>query len=138
MSTLIQAIYERLFSLVVKRVNTAVVVNFPPHRTKTVISVLDIYGFEVFGVNGFEQFCINYCNEKLQQLFINLVLEQEQEEYKLEGIQWVDIPFSDNTPICEMIEIYPDVSALIKNPIINLLRGHFPQRVSLLSLMKLA
>lgn len=51
------------------------------------MGLLDIYGFEIFGTNGFEQFCINYCNEKLQQLFIELTLKSEQEEYLREGIQ---------------------------------------------------
>lgn len=65
--------YERLFQWIVKRINTAINVDekLVYHRFKgTVIGVLDIYGFEVFDANGFEQFCINYCNEKLQQLFI--------------------------------------------------------------------
>ena len=51
------------------------------------MGILDIYGFEIFGINGFEQFCINYCNEKLQQLFIELTLKSEQEEYLKEGIE---------------------------------------------------
>ena len=51
------------------------------------MGILDIYGFEIFRQNSFEQFCINYCNEKLQQLFIELTLKQEQEEYLREGIQ---------------------------------------------------
>ena len=51
------------------------------------MGLLDIYGFEIFGHNGFEQFCINYCNEKLQQLFIELTLRSEQEEYLKEGIE---------------------------------------------------
>ena len=51
------------------------------------MGLLDIYGFEIFGTNGFEQFCINYCNEKLQQLFIELTLKSEQEEYLKEGIE---------------------------------------------------
>ena len=51
------------------------------------MGLLDIYGFEIFGTNGFEQFCINYCNEKLQQLFIELTLKSEQEEYLREGIE---------------------------------------------------
>ena len=90
------------------RINRAVAVNFQGKTPNTVISVLDIYGFEVFGVNGFEQFCINYCNEKLQQLFIQVVLEQEQAEYQAEGIEWVHIPFFDNTFICTMIDGQPD------------------------------
>lgn len=101
------------------RVNHAVAVNFPKYTPHTVISVLDIYGFEVFGTNGFEQFCINYCNEKLQQLFIQLVLDQEQEEYRNEGIEWVNITYFDNTPICSMIESNPDVSRLTFKLILN-------------------
>ena len=54
---------------------------------KNVMGLLDIYGFEIFNNNSFEQFCINYCNEKLQQLFIELTLRSEQEEYKKEGIE---------------------------------------------------
>jgi len=52
---------------------------------------LDIYGFEIFQTNSFEQFCINYCNEKLQQLFIELTLKSEQDEYQAEGIEWTPI-----------------------------------------------
>ena len=67
-----QAMYDRLFTWIVAQVNSAI----DPASTdayvpnSTVIGVLDIYGFEIFGKNSFEQFCINYCNEKLQQLFI--------------------------------------------------------------------
>ena len=57
------------------------------------IGVLDIYGFEVFKKNGFEQFCINFVNEKLQQIFIELTLKAEQREYKREGITWSKIPY---------------------------------------------
>ena len=66
------------------------------HRNSTVIGVLDIYGFEVFDNNSFEQFCINYCNENLQQLFIELVLKQQQEEYEREGIKWVHVDYFNN------------------------------------------
>jgi myosin heavy subunit len=68
-----QAVYDRLFTWIVGKINAAL--NVPGEVGKksymgTVIGVLDIYGFEIFDVNSFEQFCINYCNEKLQQLFI--------------------------------------------------------------------
>lgn len=68
------------------------------------IGVLDIYGFEVFDSNGFEQFCINYCNEKLQQLFIQLVLKQEQEEYERENINWQHVDYFNNKVICDLVE----------------------------------
>lgn len=101
-----KAMYDRLFTWIVKQVNSAI----DPATTEsyvansTVIGVLDIYGFEIFGKNSFEQFCINYCNEKLQQLFIELVLQQEQEEYKREGIQWEHIDYFDNLVICQLID----------------------------------
>ena len=72
------------------------------HLKSTVIGVLDIYGFEVFDNNSFEQFCINYCNEKLQQLFIELVLKQQQEEYEREGIEWVHVDYFNNEVNCRV------------------------------------
>ncbi|XP_061624189.1 unconventional myosin-Ih isoform X13 [Phyllopteryx taeniolatus] len=71
---------------------------------KTVIGLLDIYGFEVFNINSFEQFCINYCNEKLQQLFIQLTLKAEQEEYEAEDIEWEPVHFFNNKIICDLVE----------------------------------
>jgi myosin-1 len=71
------------------------------------VGILDIYGFEVFEKNGFEQFCINYCNEKLHQLFIDLTLKSEQEDYANEEIQWESIEYFDNKPICNLIEQKP-------------------------------
>lgn len=66
---LIKAVYDRLFTWIVTRINAAI--EAPKTTQKnTLIGVLDIYGFEIFDINSFEQFCINYCNEKLQQLFI--------------------------------------------------------------------
>ena len=57
-----------------------------------------------FSSQRFEQFCINYCNEKLQQLFIELVLKQEQEEYQREGINWQHIDYFNNKIICDLVE----------------------------------
>ncbi|KMQ97753.1 myosin-ia-like isoform x1 protein [Lasius niger] len=103
---LAKAIYERLFTWIVSRVNGSINVNDNDKvkRYGTLIGVLDIYGFEIFDMNSFEQFCINYCNEKLQQLFIELVLKQEQEEYQKEGIAWQNIEYFNNQIICELVE----------------------------------
>uniref|UniRef100_A0A146M4P3 Myosin-IA n=1 Tax=Lygus hesperus TaxID=30085 RepID=A0A146M4P3_LYGHE len=100
---LAKAIYDRLFSWIVKKVNSAIEAQEKTYRA-TVIGVLDIYGFEVFEANSFEQLCINYCNEKLQQLFIELVLKQEQEEYLREGIEWQNVDYFNNQVICELVE----------------------------------
>ncbi|VDO16604.1 unnamed protein product, partial [Haemonchus placei] len=101
-----QAIYDRLFTWVVQKINESITVEQTSRYNKgTVIGVLDIYGFEIFGTNSFEQLCINYCNEKLQQLFIELVLKQEQEEYEREGIQWSKIDYFNNKIICDLVEL---------------------------------
>uniref|UniRef100_A0A8C3RWD6 Myosin IG n=1 Tax=Chelydra serpentina TaxID=8475 RepID=A0A8C3RWD6_CHESE len=102
-----KAIYERLFCWIVGRINTVIEVkNYDArlHGKNTVIAVLDIYGFEIFESNSFEQFCINYCNEKLQQLFIELILRQEQEEYQREGIEWQHIEYFNNQIIVDLVE----------------------------------
>jgi len=86
--------YDRLFTWIVSKINDIIELrDIVSHGKCTVIGVLDIYGFEIFDSNSFEQLCINYCNEKLQQLFIELVLKQEQEEYRREGIQWEEVTF---------------------------------------------
>uniref|UniRef100_A0A671L547 Unconventional myosin-Ib-like n=1 Tax=Sinocyclocheilus anshuiensis TaxID=1608454 RepID=A0A671L547_9TELE len=72
-------LYSRLFSWLVTRINESIKAQTKTH--KKVMGVLDIYGFEIFEDNSFEQFIINYCNEKLQQIFIELTLREEQEEY---------------------------------------------------------
>jgi len=99
-----KALYDRLFTWLVQRINKSVVHQLSKGEEVSVIGVLDIYGFEIFEANSFEQFCINYCNEKLQQLFIELTLKAEQEEYKREGIQWEDVKYFDNAVICNMID----------------------------------
>ncbi|KAI8436455.1 hypothetical protein MSG28_010028 [Choristoneura fumiferana] len=100
---LAKAAYDRLFTWIVQQINRAIEVPVGTYKN-TLIGVLDIYGFEIFDTNSFEQFCINYCNEKLQQLFIELVLKQEQEEYAREGIQWTPIQYFNNRVICELVD----------------------------------
>ncbi|XP_015471120.1 unconventional myosin-Ia isoform X3 [Parus major] len=95
-------IYSRLFNWLVNRINTSIQVK--SNEQRKVMGVLDIYGFEIFQDNGFEQFIINYCNEKLQQIFILMTLKEEQEEYVREGIQWTPVEFFDNSIICNLIE----------------------------------
>ncbi|KAN0021662.1 hypothetical protein ACTFIU_003806 [Dictyostelium citrinum] len=101
---LAKALYERLFNWLVSKINT--IINCTSEKGP-VIGILDIYGFEVFQNNSFEQLNINFCNEKLQQLFIELTLKSEQEEYVREGIEWKNIEYFNNKPICELIEKKP-------------------------------
>nr|XP_009296049.2 unconventional myosin-Va [Danio rerio] len=94
-------IYAKLFSWIVSQVNKALSTSSKPH---SFIGVLDIYGFETFELNSFEQFCINYANEKLQQQFNMHVFKLEQEEYMKEQIPWTLIDFYDNQPCINLIE----------------------------------
>uniref|UniRef100_A0A803SY09 Myosin VC n=1 Tax=Anolis carolinensis TaxID=28377 RepID=A0A803SY09_ANOCA len=98
---LAKKIYSHLFSFIVGRINKALQFSGKQH---TFIGVLDIYGFETFDMNSFEQFCINYANEKLQQQFNLHVFKLEQEEYMKENIPWTLIDFYDNQPVIDLIE----------------------------------
>ncbi|XP_043823869.1 unconventional myosin-Ia [Dromiciops gliroides] len=95
-------IYSRLFNWIVNRINEKIKVS--NSAKKKVMGVLDIYGFEILKNNSFEQFVINYCNEKLQQVFIERTMKEEQEEYTKEGIAWDKIDYFDNSIICNLIE----------------------------------
>ncbi|KAK9514455.1 hypothetical protein VZT92_027920 [Zoarces viviparus] len=95
-----KALYTRLFDFLVDCVNKAI----QKDQEVLNIGVLDIYGFEIFQRNGFEQFCINFVNEKLQQIFIELTLKAEQDEYVQEGIQWTPIEYFNNKVVCDLIE----------------------------------
>lgn len=101
--SLAKTLYDKIFDWVVTKINSRIQSD-SNKKAEMVVGVLDIYGFEIFDNNSFEQFCINYCNEKLQQLFIELVLRSEQEEYVREGIEWTPIDFFNNVPICQLIE----------------------------------
>ncbi|XP_052399957.1 unconventional myosin-Vc [Carassius gibelio] len=94
-------IYAHLFDWVIHKINQALMI---PGKQHSFIGVLDIYGFETFDVNSFEQFCINYANEKLQQQFNLHVFKLEQEEYMKEDIPWTLIDFYDNQPVIDLIE----------------------------------
>uniref|UniRef100_A0AAR2KM45 Myosin motor domain-containing protein n=1 Tax=Pygocentrus nattereri TaxID=42514 RepID=A0AAR2KM45_PYGNA len=104
---LAKAIYGRTFTWLVQKINQSLAFQDEVYYTSkcsSVIGLLDIYGFEVFQNNSFEQFCINYCNEKLQQLFIELTLKSEQEEYEAEGIGWETVEYFNNKIICDLVE----------------------------------
>ncbi|KAK2828478.1 hypothetical protein Q5P01_019512 [Channa striata] len=104
---LAKAVYSRTFTWLVEKINKSLVLKdeiYHNSKGSSVIGLLDIYGFEVLQHNSFEQFCINYCNEKLQQLFIELTLRSEQEEYETEGIAWETVQYFDNKIICDLIE----------------------------------
>ncbi|XJO77043.1 hypothetical protein BDV3_001684 [Batrachochytrium dendrobatidis] len=102
-----KALYSRVFDWVVQAVNRAMAdlaKNMIRNNQILCLGVLDIFGFEIFDKNGFEQFCINYVNERLQQIFIELTLKSEQEEYQREGIKWTPIDYFNNKIVVELIE----------------------------------
>lgn len=101
---LAKTIYARLFDWLVEKINRSV---GQDHDSKIKIGVLDIYGFECFKQNSFEQFCINFANEKLQQHFNEHVFKMEQEEYRKEEINWSYIEFIDNQDVLDLIEKKP-------------------------------
>ncbi|XP_041046932.1 unconventional myosin-Vb isoform X2 [Carcharodon carcharias] len=100
-NALAKHIYAQLFNWIVDHINKALHTTSKQH---SFIGVLDIYGFETFEINSFEQFCINYANEKLQQQFNLHVFKLEQEEYMKEQIPWTLIDFYDNQPCIDLIE----------------------------------
>jgi myosin-1 len=109
--TLAKAIYARLFSELINASNqlSEQDASGSVHKSgggdkELSLGLLDIYGFEVFDGNSLDQLYINYVNEKLQQLFIELVLKTQQEEYKEEGIDWVHVEFFNNKVVCDLIE----------------------------------
>uniref|UniRef100_A0A8C7IW03 Unconventional myosin-VI n=1 Tax=Oncorhynchus kisutch TaxID=8019 RepID=A0A8C7IW03_ONCKI len=97
---LAKAVYSCLFDHVVRRVNQC----FPFNTSSNFIGVLDIAGFEYFEHNSFEQFCINYCNEKLQQFFNERILKEEQELYQKEGLGVSEVHYVDNQDCIDLVE----------------------------------
>ncbi|AQK76139.1 myosin2 [Zea mays] len=101
---LAKTVYSRLFDWLVNKINNSI---GQDPNSKCLIGVLDIYGFESFKTNSFEQFCINLTNEKLQQHFNQHVFKMEQEEYTKEEINWSYIEFIDNQDVLDLIEKKP-------------------------------
>ncbi|KAG2535231.1 myosin-12-like isoform X1 [Panicum virgatum] len=101
---LAKTVYSRLFDWIVDKINNSI--GQDPDATN-IIGVLDIYGFESFKINSFEQLCINLTNEKLQQHFNQHVFKMEQEEYTREEIDWSYVEFVDNQDVLDLIEKKP-------------------------------
>ncbi|XP_059618501.1 unconventional myosin-VIIa-like isoform X2 [Phlebotomus argentipes] len=101
----VKAIYGKIFVKIVDQINKTLYKS--EMRQRISIGVLDIFGFENFDVNSFEQLCINYANENLQQFFVKHIFKMEQDDYTREGINWQHIEFVDNQNILDMIGMKP-------------------------------
>ena len=102
-----KALYSSLFTWLVSRLNKIISGKSSRRSVKSVISILDIFGFEDFPENSFEQLCINYANENLQHFFNKNIFKMEQAEYAKEKIEWNPITFLDNQPIIHMLAKKP-------------------------------
>merc|ERR1711970_958627 len=109
-SGIARAIYERAFRIVVEKCNETLI--DPSMKKISYIGVLDIAGFEIFDYNGFEQICINYVNEKLQQFFNQHMFTLEQEEYVKEGLDWANVDFGMDLQKC--IDMFEEESLFPK------------------------
>uniref|UniRef100_A0A8C7MLK5 Unconventional myosin-VIIb n=1 Tax=Oncorhynchus kisutch TaxID=8019 RepID=A0A8C7MLK5_ONCKI len=128
------AIYGKLFIWIVGRINSAIhkTPTNGPKYVRNSIGLLDIFGFENFDSNSFEQLCINFANEQLQQFFVRHVFKLEQEEYTKEDIVWKNITFSDNTDTLDLLAVKPlNVLALIDE------ESHFPKGTDVTMLNKM-
>ena len=111
-------IYGRLFDWLVRRVNKAI----DGERGKS-IGVLDIFGFEIFEINSFEQLCINFANEKLQQHFNRHTFKEEESVYISEGVPYTKVKFIDNQPVLNLIEKSPHGILVMLDEEINVPKG---------------
>jgi myosin V len=109
LEALLKALYGALFTHLVSLINQMISFQETPDsdpkmRPIASIGILDIFGFESFTINSFEQLCINYCNEALQQQFNSFMLKNEQAEYANEGIDWNFIQFPENQDVLDLID----------------------------------
>lgn len=126
----VKAIYGQIFIMIVDKINQTIFKQ--TSNTVNAIGVLDIFGFENFTINSFEQLCINYANENLQQFFVKHIFKMEQEEYAKEGITWENINYVDNQNILEMIGMKSlNIMSLIDE------EAKFPKGTDLTLLIKL-
>lgn len=110
---LAKTIYSKMFDWMVQKINLAI--SSDESAIQGQIGVLDIFGFEDFVQNGFEQFCINYANEKLQQKFTTDVFKTVEDEYVREGLQWDHIQYQDNKDIVDVIDGKLGIIALMND-----------------------
>nr|XP_045006124.1 unconventional myosin-VIIb isoform X2 [Jaculus jaculus] len=130
----VKGIYGHLFLWIIKKINAAIFTPpaQDPKNVRRAIGLLDIFGFENFQNNSFEQLCINFANEHLQQFFVQHVFTMEQEEYMSENIAWDYIHYTDNRPTLDLLAFKP-------MSIISLLdeESRFPQGTDITMLQKL-
>ncbi|KAM9845449.1 unconventional myosin-VIIa-like [Aulostomus maculatus] len=129
----VKAIYNKLFMWIAGKINSVIYKKLASNPNSFLsIGLLDIFGFENFHVNSFEQLCINFANEKLQQFFVGHIFKLEQKEYQKEDIVWKDINFSDNQNILDLLAGKPcNLLALIDE------ESHFPKGSDLTMLNKM-
>lgn len=126
----VKGIYGQIFVKLVEKINNTIYK--PEVKSVNSIGVLDIFGFENFTKNSFEQLCINYANENLQQFFVKHIFKMEQEEYTKEGIKWLNIQYVDNQDILQMVGIQSmNIMSLIDE------ETRFPKGTDLTMLSKL-
>jgi len=106
--SIMRSLYDKLFNYIVQRINSTMVCDAP-----NFIGILDIFGFEVFDSNSFEQICINYTNESLQKIFTEFTIKSEQDHYQGEGIDWGNVSYPDNTSILDLIGGSGGIMALL-------------------------
>jgi myosin heavy subunit len=102
---MVKKVYSNLFNWLIEKINATLALGEGGATAKAQINVLDIFGFESFELNSFEQLCINYCNEKLQSHFNEHIFKLEQDEYKSQGVVVADTAFKDNQPCLDMLEM---------------------------------